>query len=246
MDSTVRFGQTASVYDLYRPDYPLAIVEALEVEGLQVADVGSGTGILTRRLLEAGAHVFALEPNPEMRAIAEAKLGHEARFHSLDGTAEATGLADHCLDLVTAAQAFHWFRPDETRAEFARILKPEGRVALIWNDRRSCTALLTDYEEMLLRYGLDYQEVGHRLISEEQLSLWFDRYKTVVVDNHQSLDWDGLVGRLMSCSYVPRPGHPNYEPMMARLAEVFATYQQDGLVRFEYDTRLFLGRLTPL
>ncbi|MGE0489795.1 MAG: class I SAM-dependent methyltransferase [Vulcanimicrobiota bacterium] len=246
MDSTARFGETASIYDLYRPDYPQAIVDALEVEGKQVADVGSGTGILTRRLLEAGAHVFALEPNPQMRAAAEAKLGHHQRFHSHDGTAESTGLLDQSVDLVTAAQAFHWFRPAETRAEFARILKPDGRVALIWNDRRSSTPLLTDYEAMLLRYGLDYEEVGHRLVFEEHLDGWFDDYETVVVDNHQTLDWNGLVGRLMSCSYVPRQGHPNYEPMMARLAEIFALHQQDGLVRFEYDSRLFLGRITPL
>lgn len=246
MDSTVRFGETAAIYDLYRPDYPQAIVEALGVDGKQVADVGSGTGILTRRLLESGAHVFAVEPNPQMRAAAEAKLGGLERFHSHDGTAEATGLPDHYVDLVTAAQAFHWFRPAETRAEFLRILKPAGRVALIWNDRRSSTSLLADYEAMLLRYGLDYEEVGHRLLSEEQLAGWFARFETVVVDNHQWLDWEGLVGRLMSCSYVPRQGHPNYEPMMARLAEIFSTHQHEGRVRFEYDTRLFLGVLTPL
>lgn len=240
MNSTQRFTAAASVYDAHRPDYPVAAVDALGPLAT-VADIGAGTGILTRHLLERGATVFAVEPNQAMREVAEAKFRDHPRFTSLAGTAEATGLPDHSVDLVVAAQAFHWFDPPKARAEFTRILTPGGRVGLLWNDRRSETPLLRDYEAMLTRFCEDYQEVGHRLVRSEDLEPFFTHFETHVFENHQSLDWEGLVGRVMSCSYVPREDHPKHEPMMARLREIFGEHQHSGKVRFEYDTRLFLG-----
>jgi ubiquinone/menaquinone biosynthesis C-methylase UbiE len=91
--------------------------------GRVVADVGPGTGIFTRLLLETGARVIGIEPNGPMRAAAERRILGEPRFESKNGRAEATGLADASVDLVTAAQAFHWFEPSAARAEFVRILR---------------------------------------------------------------------------------------------------------------------------
>ena len=139
-DPTQRFSNRVENYRRYRPGYPPAILDLLAAKcGLSqtsvAADVGSGTGILTKLLLKSGGRIFGVEPNPEMRAAGERDLNHHLNFTSVAGTAEATTLPDHSVDLITAGQAFHWFDRDKTRAEFLRILRPGGWVVLIWNDR---------------------------------------------------------------------------------------------------------------
>jgi len=140
-DPTKRFSDRVEMYVKYRPHYPQAILTCLEKEcGLTetavIADVGSGTGILTKLFLDHGNKVYGVEPNAEMRQAAEAYLADYAHFTSVNGRSEATTLPAHSVDFVTAGQAFHWFQWQETRTEFRRILKPGGIVALVWNERR--------------------------------------------------------------------------------------------------------------
>ena len=166
-DPKRRFSDRVDDYVRFRPGYPRALLEFLERMcnlglGRAVADIGSGTGIWTRLLLESGARVIGVEPNHAMRAAAEGDLGRNDRFVGVDGSAEATGLADASVDLVTSAQAFHWFEPTRTRAEFKRILKPRGAVALIWNQRKD-TPLNRDYEVMLERFAPEYAQVRERM-----------------------------------------------------------------------------------
>jgi ubiquinone/menaquinone biosynthesis C-methylase UbiE len=139
---TQRFSGRVENYVRYRPGYPPEVLQLLRQEcGLTpdhvIADAGSGTGILTRILLEAGCSVFAIEPNAEMRHAGERLLAAYPRFSSVAGSAEATSLPDHSVDFITAAQAAHWFHRDHARREFLRILKPGGWVVLAWNER--CT-----------------------------------------------------------------------------------------------------------
>jgi SAM-dependent methyltransferase len=253
-DPTARFSERVDAYVRYRPDYPARLVPLLAerfalAPGAPVADVGAGTGIFTAHLLRHGHTVYAVEPNAPMRAAAEARLGGEAGFRSVAGSAEATGLASGSVDLVTAAQAFHWFERATARAEFGRILRPAGGwVALVWNDRRSAGAgFQREYEELLLRHGTDYQTVDHRQVDAGALARFFgpEAFFEEALYNEQRLDLDGLRGRLLSSSYVPGPGEPGCERMLEDLARLFERYAEGGRVTVEYDTRVYGGRLGP-
>lgn len=235
----------------YRPGYPGEVIDLLKSEcGLTtdsiIADVGSGTGILTELLLKNGNEVLGVEPNSAMRAAGEALLRKYSRFKSIAGSAEATTLEASSVDLITAGQAFHWFDGPQARAEFVRVLKPQGFVVLIWNDRRlDSTAFLRSYEELLLNYGTDYEQVSD-LTAPEKVARFFgqETFELRSFPNLQQFDFESLKGRVMSASYTPEPGHPNFEPMIVRLREIFESYQNYGTVTFEYDTRVYFGRLT--
>jgi SAM-dependent methyltransferase len=213
-----------------------------------VADVGAGTGILTSLLLADAREVFAVEPNREMRQACEVRFAGDPRFRSIEGRAEATGLADGSVDLVTAGQAFHWFERSAARAEFARILRRRGCVAIVWNDRRTdTTPFLAEYEELLRRFGTDYAEVNHTRIDRGALETFFlGPFASHTFPNEQTMDFEGLRGRLLSSSYAPGPGHPDHDAMLARLAGIFAAHQCDGRVTIDYTTRLFVGRLSGI
>lgn len=211
-----------------------------------IADIGSGTGISARLFLQNGNVVFGVEPNAEMRQAAETFLKDYPQFRSTIGTAEATTLPDQSVDYVVAAQAFHWFNSPQTKHEFARILKPGGWVVLMWNSRRiNSTPFLRDYEALLQQYGTDYREIRHNNIQPNALeSLFFEgKFELHTFDNQQLFDFEGLKGRLLSSSYVPNEGHSNFEPMLQALKCVFEQYEQHGMVRIEYDTKVYFGHI---
>jgi SAM-dependent methyltransferase len=210
-----------------------------------VADVASGTGIWTRALLEDGNAVFGIEPNADMRQAGERLLAGFPRFTSIDGTAEATTLPDASVDFVTAAQAAHWFDRERSRREFVRILKPGGWLVLLWNERLTdTTPFLRDYEQLLLTYGTDYAEVRHERTTDA-VNEFFDPapFQERVFAMRQEFDYAGIEGRLLSSSYVPGPGHPKYEPMLAELRRIFELHAVNGRAAFEYKTRVYFGRL---
>ena len=252
-DPTLRFTSRVDNYRKYRPGYPAAVLEVMrDTCGLQpvyaVADVGSGTGIFSELLHQNGNRVFGVEPNAAMRSTAERLLAGCARFVSVNGTAEATTLPDHHVRLVTAAQAFHWFNRERTRAEFARILEPRGWVVLVWNDRRvDTTPFLRAYEELLMQYGTDYREVRHRDLDLRQVQdfIGSEAVVSTTLENRQWFNYEGVRGRLLSSSYAPEPGHPNHEPMLARLAADFDEHQVNRQVSFEYDTHIYCAQLPP-
>ncbi len=251
-DSTRRFSDRVTDYQKARPRYPVEVLTYLrEAGGLQptdlVADIGSGTGFLSELFLENGNQVFGVEPNEEMRSAAEKAFAGNAKFVSIDGTAEKTGLPAESVDLVAAGQAFHWFNPDKATAEFRRILKPEGQVALVWNVRQmEGSPFMRDYEAMLRTHTRSYVKVNHRDTSGEAvLDRFFapSGYLTSRSPNLQWFDFEGLRSRLLSSSYSPQPGQPGHAPLMTRLAELFARHAQGGLVTFMYLTTVYLGRL---
>jgi SAM-dependent methyltransferase len=246
-----RFSGRVSDYVRYRPDYPEEVVREIlrrtsTPKGASAADIGSGTGIFTRLLLEAGLRVSGVEPNAQMRQAAEALLTGWAGFASRDGTADATGLPDRSVSLVTAAQAFHWFDPPPTREEFRRILVPGGWVVLLWNDRRlTGTPFLEEYESLLVEHGVDYTAVDHKRVDGERITSFFqnERWQRFQVSNAQVLDGDGLLGRVNSCSYVPAPDHPGFAPMQEAFRDLFVRSADGGVVRIEYDVDVYLGQL---
>jgi SAM-dependent methyltransferase len=249
-NSTERFSSRVENYVKYRPSYPAAVLELLSVRcGLAatstVADVGSGTGILTELLLETGAEVVAIEPNREMRAAAERLLSDYGRFRSVAGSAEATTLPDSCVDLITASQAFHWFDVQKSRRELGRILRPRGWVALIWNERPlEAVPLLDEYDTLLRRHAPDYDRVREMRADESKMRDFFGRRPEVAVfPNRQTFDYSGLEGRLMSSSYAPEAGHPEHEPMIAGLRNLFERHSRAGKVLFPYRTLVYFGQL---
>jgi SAM-dependent methyltransferase len=248
---TERFSNRVDDYARWRPGYPSELVPWLCTQcglaaGDAVADIGSGTGLFSRDLLAAGLHVYGVEPNAAMREAGARLLAHEACFSSHDGTAEATGLPSSSVRLVTAAQAFHWFRPEQARAEFARILKPAGYVALIWNVRREDTPFLAGYEALLQRHAPEYARSGVPAQADEaviaQFFAGFD-YERRSFPYAQHFDREGLRGRLLSSSYAPARGAAGHEAMMVDLDALFDAHQQDGKVAFLYRTQVFVGRL---
>jgi SAM-dependent methyltransferase len=248
---TARFGNRVADYVATRPGYPPGVLDIIRAEaGLThssvIADIGSGTGLLTEMFLRNGNTVFGVEPNAEMRAAGEQLLAGYPNFHSVVGTAEATTLPDASNDLIVAGQAFHWFDPPRARIEFRRILRLNAYVALMWNTRRLDTSpFLRAYEALLEQFGTDYREVVHTNVDHAKLSAFFGSggFKSFKVDNEQLFDREGLRGRLQSSSYTPTPGHPNFEPMMSELNRLFDSLNDCGWVRFEYDTELYVGRL---
>lgn len=251
-DPTRRFSERVAYYIRYRPTYPTAVLEFFKAElGLlptrAIADIGSGTGFLTELWLKNGNMVWGVEPNLEMREAAEKLLSNYAKFHSVDGTAEATNLEASSVDFVTAGQAFHWFNPQHARVEFSRILKPGGTVALIWNERiANATPFARAYEALLQRYGTDYYAVAHRTVTATNVDVLHQffaprGFKVKAFDNAQVFDFESLKGRLLSSSYAPLPGHPNYDNTLNELRRIFDEFQENGTVRFDYQTLVYYG-----
>ena len=251
LDPTRRFSSRVADYVKYRPAYPPQLVEVCRTEmGLlpssAVADVGSGTGISTELFLRSGNTVFGVEPNAEMRAAAERLLSARyPNFRSVNGTAEATTLADGSVDFVLAAQAFHWFDHSAAAREFRRVLRAGGHVVIAWNDRKTHgSPLLAGYDQLLRLHGTDYERVSRTTTSVADLQRVFDvPFRRVAFPNEQRFDLEGLRGRAMSASYAPLPGHPSHEPFVEGLRSLFDAHQRGGQVVFEYETEVFFGRV---
>lgn len=249
-NATSRFSDRVENYVRYRPGYPAEVIRELKSEcGLiashVIADVASGTGIWTRMLLENGNPVFGVEPNAEMRQAGERLLAAFPKFMSVAGTAEATTLADQSVDFATAAQAAHWFDRGRARGEFVRILRPGGWLVLLWNERLTdSTPFLRNYEQLLLTYATDYQDIRHEHTTSA-INEFFDPapFQEGSFAMRQEFDYAGVEGRLLSSSYAPGPEHPKHAPMLRELHRIFEANAVEDQVAFEYTTRLYFGRL---
>jgi ubiquinone/menaquinone biosynthesis C-methylase UbiE len=244
-NAATRFSDRAEHYKLYRPGYPDAIIDCLQKtiglnKGFQIADIGSGTGIFSALFLKAGYGVNAIEPNPEMRMAAENKLGAYAGFKSINATAEQTTLRDDSIDLITAASAFHWFRPDEAKQEFGRILKPTGHIVLASNIQKTDTPFSQAYKALKEKYA--DQSVHQNRLTRERIDEFF--YPATVTAHSfaekQQLDEAGLKGHLLSFSTIPLDDDPRYATMMEELTGMFDLYNKRGVVQIEYESRIYV------
>lgn len=250
-NSTERFANRVANYVKYRPSYPREFVDHLiRIEALKpdyvVADIGSGTGLSALPLIEQGNHVYCVEPNEPMRIAGEEYLQQYKNFTSIDGTAEHTTLEDDSVDLIVAGQAFHWFDRITTRREFERILRPEGMVLLMWNERLiDASPFLHEYEQFLLTHGTDYSEINHVHVTPDVIERFFEPNEVMTheFENIQTVDYDGLEGRVMSCSYVPNYGDTGHAELIDALRELHKLHAVDGKVDFIYMTKMFYGKL---
>lgn len=250
MDNTQRFSSRVSHYVRYRPSYPAEILDVLHAEcGLTadsvVADVGSGTGLLTQFFARNGNRVFAVEPNENMRHAGAEELRAFPNVTSVDGRGEATTLPTASVDFVTAAQSFHWMDRAAAKAEFKRILRPGGWVVLIWNFRKLTeTPFLAELEALIHHFGTDYSQVRYENYMRHIQPFYAPNPFTLRrLEYRQVVDFPALCGRLLSASYMPNEGHPQYESMMVAMRELFDRHQKDGTVTVEYDTRVYFGQL---
>ncbi len=251
MDSTQRFSKTVENYIRFRPAYPAALLSFIQEElGINahssIADIGSGTGKLTNLLLQNNGPVYAVEPNEPMRKAAEVALGKNKNFKSINGTAEATQLANNSVDLISVAQAFHWFDPAPTRKEFLRIAKKGTPVLLIWNKRKDDHApFMKAYNDFLLAHSTDYEKVNLRRINDKIFRAFFgaDGYQQVNFPYAQEFDWEGLKGRYLSCSYAFDQEHKKHEVAMEKLMILFEKYQEKETIDMVYQTEVYYGVL---
>ncbi len=250
IDPTTRFTTRVENYLKYRPSYPVAIIDLLETEcGLNqetlVADIGSGTGLLTELFLKHGNRVFGVEPNAEMRGAGERLLANYPAFVSLNAKAEATTLPNNSVDLIVVGQAFHWFDQAAAKLEFKRILRSGGWVVLVWNGFHvETSAVVRGYHELLVKYGTDYKEVSREIDTCDVESLFSPgQFRHARFAFKQVFDFEGLKGRLLSASYAPQPGEPKHEEMIRELRTVFETSQRQGKVDFDYQTEVYYGQL---
>ncbi|PAF33730.1 class I SAM-dependent methyltransferase [Paenibacillus sp. 7516] len=251
MKNEERFSNRVDSYTNYRPSYPKEAIDYLyNSVGLhsnsKIADIGAGTGIFSKLLLERGSYVIAVEPNQAMRTAAEQMLESEPNFQTISGSAESTGLPDRSVDFIVCAQAFHWFDRLAAQTEFRRILQPGGKVVLIWNSRLTTgNSFRTEYDQLLHTYGTDYEKVNHKNISQSILHSFFKEgtMQEASFQMGQEFEFEGLKGRLQSSSYSPVPGHPNYTPMMTELQNIFDRNKREGTVLFDYETEIFWGEV---
>lgn len=252
-DPTERFTDRAAHYVKSRPGYPTGVLDILQdVCGLTpewvVADVGSGTGLLTVLFLEYGCQVFGVEPNAAMRAAGEDFLRPYVGFTSVAGRSEATNLPAASVDLVTVAQALHWFEPEGASREFARILRPDGWLAVIRNNRLPAASPLmaaicdlVDEARERPAHGAGWWE-----LSPEVLAQYFgpDGWQEHTCHHEQVLSESEFYGLWLSRSTMPRPGTTEYERVMAGLREAFAAHHEHGHAVLHYETRVQVGRVS--
>ena len=246
------YSDRAGDYDRHRPGYPDEAIDFVCAAGGMdgdsvLADIGSGTGISAAAFARRVRMVYAVEPNDAMRAIAESRHGASGSFVSVNATAEDTGLSPRSLDGVVTAQALHWFDLGRAREEFARVLKPDRSVALIWNIRLTHgSAFRSAYEEVIERHAANYGRVkAFDAALPEIVERFFGSGRFIARDfeNRQDLSWPGLAGRTSSNSYAPRYGSAAHDAMIEDLRLVYDVYQSDGKVRLDYICRVYMGRL---
>lgn len=248
LNPTKRFSDRVHNYAKYRPGYSNEIIGYLhEAADLNknsiIADIGSGTGICTKMFLDNGNTVYAVEPDPEMRKVAEYLLEDYENFYSIDGSAESTKLQSESIDIITVAQAFHWFDPQPAKEEFFRILKPNGVVVLLWNFRnRKSYGFMHEYLELIRRYAASYTNESN---DDDIMSQFFDdrTIHTKVFPNHQKADFERLKGELASFSYMPNEEDHHFQSMISELQDLFNQYSSNGSVILEYESYLYYSKL---
>ena len=251
-DSKKRFSDRVENYVRYRPTYPEKLIDALikyaELNKFsRIVDIGSGTGLLTKHLLDRELSVTAVEPNDEMRLAAENLLARYPLFTSKPGSAESTGLESDAFDLLTVAQAFHWFDWPKSIHEFKRVLKPEGKLALIWNRRELKDAFQQAYEAMLRELAPEYNLVNHMNIEDEKIAAIFDvsEFQHLSFRYTQFFDCAAFLGRMQSSSYSPAQGTDALSKLNEAAVALYEEFAADGELAFEYTSHLYLGQLKP-
>jgi ubiquinone/menaquinone biosynthesis C-methylase UbiE len=251
MKTTGNFTDKAEIYAKYRPAYPDALIDYLcsanhlKTDHL-VADIGSGTGIFSRQLLEKWLAVAGVEPNDDMRKLAEQSLKPYARFTSVKATAEQTTLTANSVDLVTVAQAFHWFDHEAFKAECQRILKPDAQVALVWNSRDLTDPIIQENAAICQKTCPNFKGFSGGIEQSPEIFARFfnkGKYEFTTHENDMQFDREEFLGRNLSASYAPKQHDKEYEPFVRLLSELFEKHSKNGKIVLRNITRSYLGKV---
>ena len=246
------FDDVANIYEKYRPSYPEEYIDYLISkcnldEKSLVADIGAGTGILTKQLLDKNLKVVAVEPNRNMRKVLEEKLKENKKFTSIDGTDKNTNLEENSIDLVTVAQAFHWFDIEGFRKECKRILKTNGKVCIIWNKLDTTDTIVKKEKDIDYKYTNQYKEINNILQDEKREALikefFGDNYECKITENNQIYNKETFVGVNLSKSYSLRKEDRNYNEYIKAFEDLFDKYSENGKLIIKNNTYGYLGKM---
>lgn len=244
-----KFNDKGSVYAKARPDYPKALFDYLENKNIissdcTVADIGSGTGIFSMQLAPFAEKVFAVEPNDDMRTNAESKFCQLPNIISVKATAENTSLLDGSIDLVTVAQAFHWFDRKAFKTECNRILKPGGKVILVWNNRDESREIIKDNFEVNKKFCRNFKGSSNGIdFSKEGFACFFEGdFDVIEFENSNIYDSDAFVQRNLSSSYAPKASDAGYDEYIEEIRKIFEKHSNGDTVIYPYITRCYIGK----
>ncbi len=249
MDNTGKFTGKAEVYAKARPGYPQAMLDRIAQAagigaGAEVADIGAGTGIFSKALLGCGCRIYGVEPNADMRGVAERSLAAEDRFFPVAGTAEDTTLPGGSVDAVTVAQAFHWFDAEAFGRECRRILRPGGQVVLVWNSRIHDRDSVRENEAIMREFCPAFTGFsgGIAYLDDRIGSFFHGDFSVETFPNDLAFDKAGFIARNLSGSYSLQAGDPRYAEYVAALEELFDRYALDGIYMQPNETVAYWGR----
>lgn len=248
MDNTQRFSGLADVYTAGRPAYADAFIESLYqkygfLKDSVIADIGSGTGKFAKQLLDKGSFVYCVEPNEDMRNTAIAELGRYEKFQSINGSAADTGLKEKSVDYITTAQAFHWFDPALFRAECRRILKENGKVILIWNQRDMSSEINQRCTEIYAKYCPNFNGFAGGIRKDDaRIQQFFEgKYEYIEFDNPLFYDKEKFINRCLSSSYSLKKGEEKYAEYIGALGELFDKYATGNMLMLPNKTVVYIG-----
>lgn len=248
MNYTNRFDGKSEIYAKARPKYALVFFDYLKntlniPAGSVFADIGSGTGIFTEQLLNCGYRVFAVEPNDEMRKKAEEKLACNENFFSVNGNDADMNLPDNSADYITAAQAFHWFHPFAFKKECKRVLKPGGKVIIVYNSRdekASCTQALAD---LRYKFNSEFHGFSNGINDEKCTAFFAGKCQIFRADNTQTYDRQGYINRVLSSSYSLKEGDDRYAEYLNEINTIFDLFSVDNLIAVPTETVAYIGEI---
>lgn len=249
MDNLNLFNNKAVNYVKARPNYAKTLIEKLKTYNLNnestVADIGCGTGIFTRQLLEIGAKVYGVEINAEMRSKAEANLAVFHNFVSVNACAENTNLDDDSVDFITCAQSFHWFDKKKFKAECKRILNCNGYVALVWNTKDNDAQSVKELSDLTEKYCKNFVGFNGGTRNDiEEIKEFFDgKYEYFEFDNPLEYDEEKFVERCLSSSYALVKDDENYEAYVKELKSFFEKHQINGIYKMPNKSELYIGKI---
>lgn len=249
MDTTKKFDGRARDYTVSRPTYSLELINYLYqyyfTNDSIIADIASGTGKFTKQLLERGSHVYGVEPNDEIRHIAEEELYQYEKFHSIAGQAENTTLQENFVDYITVAQAFHWFDVQDFKKECLRIMKKGGKVFLIWNIRSVHSPFNKAWHEIYEKYCPEFQRFSNGIKRDDQRIRDFfnNEYESIAFENPLYFDGEKFISRCLSSSYSLKEGDVGYENYIKELNVLFQQFSNDGVVMVENQTVVYIGEV---
>lgn len=238
-----KFNDKSDFYNKYRPKYAKdvidIIIDSMNNKNEIIADIACGTGIFTKQLYDRKCNVIGIEPNKEM---------FEKACKNLDGvklinaTAEETTLENNSIDIITVAQALHWFNLDEFIKEARRILKTGGRVAVIYNSIDDSKEIIIEYKDIYIRNCKDYN--NHNRNYNELFDKLFDgNYILKVSQNNQKYTYDEFMGYTFSMSYSLKQDDENYDTFIKELTDLFNKYSKDGIIELPMNSKLAFGIL---